>query len=351
MTFPGVAPIPLARRALVVALAGFLGWVAGDLLGIGEKFTAISAVIISQAPSLGKSLIRTRRRIVGTIVGVIFGGIALWLIGSGPWQMLLAIFVAYLVAGLAGLGEGARVAALGALAVVIAPLGGPVQTGVIRFLDIAVGALIALVVTVVVYPQRAEEGVVKGFAEILDRLSRALRPVLEPGIGVQAARRAGTLDAELSELQDRVVALQPLIRQSEHEPGARHRHPAVVGEALTRLLAGSSAVATELARLRVDAPEGFSEAGAALGSKICDQLEAASSAIAAGRPVPAFEDAGDLPLALYGETERLVKTPGIGLDTRDKLRLVALSAELRSLAHMVAALEGISIEVDAGQPA
>lgn len=328
-----------------MALAGFLGWAVGDLLGIGEKFTAISAIIVAQAPSIGKSLIRTRRRLLGSIVGVAFGGLALALVGSGPWQMFLAIFVSYVVAGLVGLADGARVAALGALAVVIAPIGGPLHSAVFRFLDIAVGAVIALAVTLVVYPRRAEADVVSGFAEIPDRLSRKLRPVVEAGCGKQASERAEGLKAEISELRERIIELAPLIRQSEHEPGARHRRPALVAEGLQRLLAASEAVAQELTLIRDEAPEPFSLASAELGAAICDQLEAASVAIADGHALPPFPSASPLSLALYGATEAIAENPDGLDDTRQALRLIALSAELRRLAHLVEAMEGLSVEV------
>lgn len=343
--------VPLARRALVVALAGFLGWLAGDLLGIGEKFTAISAVIVSQAPSIGKSVVRTRRRVLGTVVGVIFGGLALWLIGSGPWQMFVAIFVAYAIAGLVGLGEGARVAALGALAVVIAPIGGPLHSAVLRFLDISIGAVIALAVTLLVYPRWAERQVVGGFAEIPERLSAALRPFLSVNCGLEAARRATGFQEEVSELRQRLIELTPLINQSKHEPGAKHRRPAVVAEALQRLLAASETVARELSRLDADAPPAMARACATLGTAVCDQLDTVSAAISAEEPIPAFPDSGPLAHDLYEQTEMLVAGSDATANLREELRLVAYSAELRRLAHLVDAMQGLAVEAGADEAA
>ena len=142
--------VPIGRRALVVALSGLIAYQVGELLDIGFKFIAISAVIVSQAPSLGRSLIKIRKRTLGTLVGVLAGALVLWLLGTGPAEVFIAIFIGYTIAALMGLGDASRIAGLGALAVVLAPAGGPLESAGILFLDFILGAVIGLIVMLII---------------------------------------------------------------------------------------------------------------------------------------------------------------------------------------------------------
>ncbi len=333
--------IPIGRRALVVALSGLIAYEVGGLLGIGNKFIAISAVIVSQAPSLGRSLIKIRKRTLGTLVGVLAGALILWLLGSGPLEIFIAIAIGYIVAALLGLGDASRIAALGALAVVMAPVGGPLISAGIRFLDIFLGALIGLVVMLIIYPDRASPKVLAGLAAIPEKLADLLTGLSASDWTSETGADSAAAMERISELRNEIGNLRPLINEAGHEPGSRDHHPALVASVLQHMLGAADAVFEERGRIRTEPPKAFAAAAQRLASRTAEQLAAAAPAIRSLQPIGEFPDQSALCHALLQETEHLITDESA--DSRRLIRLVGYSTELRRLAHFTASLEGLTV--------
>jgi len=333
--------VPIGRRALVVALSGLIAYEVGNLLGIGNKFIAISAVIVSQAPSLGRSLIKFRKRTIGTLVGVLAGALILWLFGTGAAQIFVAILFGYTVAALMGLGDASRIAALGALAVVLAPAGGPLLSAGVRFLDIFLGAVIGLIVMLIVYPDRASPKVLVGLAAVPEELAKLLSDLSGSDWTSETATKAAEAQKNIRQLQGDLGNLRPLIQEAGHEPSSRHQHPQMVASILLHMLGAADSVFEELRRLRALPPVAFAEAAQRVASRTSEQLAAAAIAIRATEPVGEFPDQSEICHALLQETEELINNPPA--DSHEMIRLVGYSTELRRLAHLTESLEGLTV--------
>ena len=333
--------VPIGRRALVVALSGLIAYQVGELLDIGFKFIAISAVIVSQAPSLGRSLIKIRKRTLGTFVGVLAGALVLWLLGTGPAEIFIAIFLGYTVAGLMGLGDASRIAALGALAVVIAPAGGPLESAGIRFLDISLGAVIGLIVMLIIYPDRAGPKVLVGLAAVPEELAKLLSGLAASDWTSETATKAAEAQKSIRQLQADLGELRPLIKEAGHEPSSRHQHPAIVAATMMHMLGAADSVIEERRRLRSLPPVAFREAAQRVALRTSEQLAAAAIAIRTTEPVGEFPDQSEICHALLHETEELINNPPA--DSHEMIRLVSYSTELRRLAQFTDSLEGLTV--------
>src|SRR5208337_401694 len=99
----------LLIHAAKTALAAALCWWLAMRFGLHDGYWgAISAIIVLQS-NFGSTITASRDRLLGTLIGALFG-FAFSLFGALPWNYLLAVIAAVTVCGLLGFRSSSRLA-------------------------------------------------------------------------------------------------------------------------------------------------------------------------------------------------------------------------------------------------
>ncbi len=203
------------RLGLRVSVAGVGAYLLAALLDLPQGYWAVfSAVIVMQA-SVGGSVKATMDRLVGTLGGAVIGGVAaMFAMHGSTTTVAIALAAALVPVGfLAGVDARFRIAPVTAAIVLVSPFGHdatPFWFTVDRVLEIALGSIVALAVSVLILPGRAHSMLTDGAGKLLrllgDFLVTALAAATEPGDGadlrrlqIATRRTLVTLDAAADE--------------------------------------------------------------------------------------------------------------------------------------------------------
>jgi uncharacterized membrane protein YccC len=138
-----------AQTGLAAGIAWFL---ADDVLDHDRPFFAPIAAVIVLGASLGERLRRAVEILVGVALGILVGGVAIELIGSGAWQVGVSVAVAMLVAVFLG-GSPVVVVQSAATAVLVATFATSAGSFVhSRFFDALVGGGVGVLVMALLLP-------------------------------------------------------------------------------------------------------------------------------------------------------------------------------------------------------
>jgi uncharacterized membrane protein YgaE (UPF0421/DUF939 family) len=185
----------LAGQAGVAA--GLAWFVAHDLIGSPNPFFAPIAAVITLAVSVGQRLRRTAELVIGVAIGIGIGDAIIALIGRGPWQVGLVVFLAIVAATAVG-GGSALVVQAASSAVLVATLttgsGVPPYS---RFIDALTGGLVGLAVMAVLLPLNPLTVVRRAAGPALDVLADGLHEVA----AALAERDAERIEAVLARLR------------------------------------------------------------------------------------------------------------------------------------------------------
>ncbi|HUI97566.1 MAG TPA: FUSC family protein [Xanthobacteraceae bacterium] len=210
------AELALALRVTVAAVLAFV--VSAALHVPLPLWTVLTAVILTQA-TFGSSLKATIDYMLGTFCGAIYGGAIAVLI---PHESELARVgvLALTVAPLALLGgikpSFATASFTGVLVLMVPEIAhvSPVQSSLYRMIEVAVGALTALIASLIVVRTRAQSLLVDAAAGMLDLMAQALP---EFAAALIAGRDAETLSALQDRIGDALGRLETLAGQVRHE--------------------------------------------------------------------------------------------------------------------------------------
>lgn len=193
--------LTLAVRITVAAIAAL---VAAQQLGLPLPLWAVLTAMIVTQMSVGRSLKATGDYLVGTIGGAIYGGLVAILIPHDSELSLLIVMV-IAVAPLALLAAGRpsmNVVPITAIIILLLPgmtHASPLASAINRVLEVALGAVIGLIVSFLVLPSSAHRQMRLAAARILELMARALTALID---GIERG-----LDAdELHRLQDGIGA-------------------------------------------------------------------------------------------------------------------------------------------------
>ena len=183
-----------------VTVAAILSLVAAQQLGLPLPLWAVLTAVIVTQMSVGRSLKATGDYLSGTVGGAIYGGLVAVLIPHES-ELALLIVLVIAVAPLALLAAGRpnmNVVPITAIIILLLPgltHADPLSSAVNRVFEVALGAVIGLVVSFVVLPSSAHRQTRQAASRILDLMARALTALID------GLRRG--LDAdELHRLQD-----------------------------------------------------------------------------------------------------------------------------------------------------
>lgn len=145
-------------------------------LGLDNSYWAVITAIIVVQSSVGGSLKATVDRFVGTVGGSVWGvAVALALPHQGPLPLGIALLVTLApLAVLASFRPAYRVAPITAMILLLVPLheaGGLLYSGIDRILEIGLGGVVAMLVTIFVLPSRAHSQVAASAAHALEAMA------------------------------------------------------------------------------------------------------------------------------------------------------------------------------------
>jgi hypothetical protein len=229
---PGVEPIEARdilswehRRLLIhaakTALAASLCWWLGSRFGLHEGYWgAISAIIVLQS-NFGATLAASRDRILGTLIGAIFG-FSFSLFGSLPWNYILAVLAAMVLCGLLGLRSSSRLAGVTITIVMLVQSANSHWTLALhRVGQVLLGIVLAIAVSTLVLPDRAGLRLRDGLAQEFLTLGTFFEALLQGFRGPAAENLAALRENCLAMLRTNNQLLEAARNEPSGGPGWR----------------------------------------------------------------------------------------------------------------------------------
>lgn len=213
--------------AVQAGLAAALAWVvARELLGNREPTFAPLAAVGVIGSALGNRTRRTAELVIGVLLGLLVGDLLIGLVGTGPWQAGVVVFLAIAAAVIAR-GSGALMVQAGGTAALVATLTPSTpDLELPRTLNALVGGTVGLLVVLVLAPlnpvravRRIADPSLNRFAHDLSASARALAVRDAPGVE-QVLDRMRAADPQLSQISEVVAAAEEVARLS---PARWHR--------------------------------------------------------------------------------------------------------------------------------
>ena len=167
----GAAIWSRVKPAVKTAIAGVAAWYAASLCRLPEAYWAsISALVVMQS-SVGATVSSSWTRLAGTAVGAVVGGT---FVAAGAANMLcfgIAVAIAVFLCTVLRLAESQRLATVTvAILMLIGRANSPWVMALHRFLEVAIGIVAALMISVVIWPSQARKAIRKGISEALASL-------------------------------------------------------------------------------------------------------------------------------------------------------------------------------------
>jgi uncharacterized membrane protein YccC len=151
------------KQPLKTAVASAGAMAAYEGLHLQHGYWAVISAIIVLQSNLGRSIRASSNRLIGTAIGATIGAVTFHFTGRSVGGLAIAVGLTIWVCTLARLFDSFRLAGVTASIVMLIGEGTALRTGVDRFVDVALGVLIALLVTSI-WPSRARADLRKAIA-------------------------------------------------------------------------------------------------------------------------------------------------------------------------------------------
>jgi uncharacterized membrane protein YgaE (UPF0421/DUF939 family) len=143
------------KHAAKTGLAAALSFYLASFLHLPESYWAAISAIIVMYSDVSRTLKASGQRLVGTAIGVSIGGAFAALFGQRIWAFGVAVTLTVLVCALLGFAEAARLAGVAvAIVMLVSRPGSPWIAALHRFLEVSFGIVIAVVVSVLIWPSK-----------------------------------------------------------------------------------------------------------------------------------------------------------------------------------------------------
>src|SRR5271169_2222583 len=350
------------RLCCRVTLAALATYALAEFLHLPLVLWAVLTAIIVTQLSVGRTLKATIDYFVGTLSGAVFSSLVATLIPHESELGTLAVLAVALapLALLAAIKPSFTVAPFTAVMVLLVPMLthiSPLESAYYRVIEVALGGVVALAVSFLVFPERAHGLLIESAARLLDLMAAALGELLDgfgqkldagsvrriqDGIG-EAVAGLGTIESEVQ--RERLTYLfvkpdlAPLMRTL-----LRLRHDLVmIGRAIVMPLpeAFQARLGPALARFRETATDYLRRSGVALMRRRAPPtLDALESALGDYNAAMAALRSEGLTRALSGDEAEHFFTLGFALEQlnrnfRDLARCVG-SAKIGDIASPAA---------------
>jgi uncharacterized membrane protein YccC len=224
--------------SLRVTLAALLALVGAQFVGLPlPLWSVLTAVIVTQL-SVGRTLKASIDYMLGTIGGSIYGGaVAILIPHTTEFALLAVLMIAVAPLALyAALRPGMNVVPISAIIVLLVPFlnsGSPLDSAINRILEVALGALVGLLVSALVVPSSAHRLTRQAAAGMLEQMAAAM-------VDLMAGVRDGLELTELNRVQDAIgltlIDLNTVGNEAERERSARLSSEADTGPLRRTLL-------------------------------------------------------------------------------------------------------------------
>ena len=310
---------PRWRFAARVTASGLLGYAAAQVLHLPLEglWIILTAIVVTQA-SAGGSVRATLQYIIGTIGGAVYAGILGILVPHGtPLATAGVIALAIAPLGLvAAFNPNFRVAPFSAVLVLLlaGQFGeGPIASAVTRTAEVALGGLIAVIVSLVVFPERAQELRLKAAVGLIRRLARELLRLvagftgeIDPATNSRIQNDIGAAVADFQQITAEAQHELMVTFASQPDPGPLSRTMLRLRHDLVIIGRASIKPLPEPLRSRLGAP--LSRVAASASDFLNDSATALSE-----RNAPPPLDGYEAALAAYTEEVEAVRSEGLTL--------------------------------------
>jgi uncharacterized membrane protein YccC len=173
------AALESAKQAIKTAVAGLISLYLTTIFQLPQGYwAAITALIVMQS-NVGATLSASRTRLAGTAVGAVVGGVFVGMFGMSALGFALAVTIAFFVCDLLRLGESQRLATVTVAIIMLIPHTSAAWVIALhRFTEVALGILVALVVSLTLWPNHARRRVRLELADVLLKLGDLYRAVM-----------------------------------------------------------------------------------------------------------------------------------------------------------------------------
>ena len=330
------------RRRLLIdaaktALAAALCWWLALRFGLHDGYWgAISAIIVLQS-NVGATVTASRDRLLGTFMGAGLG-FACSVFGSLPWNYILAMLLAIIVCGLLQWRNSARLAGVTITIIMLVSKTGPrLGLALDRVGEVLLGIVVALLVSTLVFPDRARLWLRDGLAQEFLVLGSFFEAILEGFRGAPSPDLL-TLREDAQQLMRKNSQLLEAARNEPSSPGWREGLSMLsqFGRSLFDALVAlefsvkdshedrfAQKFEPELPRLAVDIRTGFHHVASCI-YKWRFQV--------APQEVNLEQDIADLEARMDA-----VRHTGIGFSQAEILRLYAVQLHLKQIARLLRA--------------
>ena len=328
------------RFSLRMTAAGLVALIVAQslTLPLHGLWVVLTAVVVTQM-SVGGSLRATIEYTIGTLGGAIYAaaiGVLVPHAGAIAQGSVLALTIAPL-AFVAAINPNFRVAPFSAVLVLLlsGQLGeGPIESAFTRFLEVALGGAIAIIVSLLVFSQRAHHLGAEAAAQILQRMAKDF-PELLAGF----TRR---LDAnKIRQLQDdlgrSVIAFQEIAAEAKRErlvSLGSEPDPGPLSRTLLRLRHDFVIIGRAVTPLPSDIAQRLDPLLSRLRDDVSEFLGGSATALILRRNSPSLQPA-EVALKAYGLAISSLRNEGLtrALSNSEVERLFALSFALEQLHH------------------
>jgi uncharacterized membrane protein YgaE (UPF0421/DUF939 family) len=144
------------KEPVVIASTAVICLCLAQWLNLPQGYWAVMSSIIVMQSSVQETISASLTRLIGTAIGAIIGGIFLDLFGVHVWVFGIAVMLVVLTCILLNLKQSYRLAAVtvGIILLVNHPES-PWMTAFHRFLEVSLGVVVALVISIVLNPEYA----------------------------------------------------------------------------------------------------------------------------------------------------------------------------------------------------
>jgi uncharacterized membrane protein YccC len=321
------------RFSLRMTAAGLLALIVAQSLALPLHglWVVLTAVVVTQM-SVGGSLRATIEYTIGTLGGAVYAaaiGVLVPHAGTIAQGVVLAVTIGPL-AFAAAINPNFRVAPFSAVLVLLlsGQIGeGPIESAFTRFLEVALGGAIAIIVSVLVLSQRAHGLGVETAAQILQRMARGFPELL--------AGFTQRLDAD--NLGSSVIAFQGIAAEAKRErlvALGSEPDPAPLSRTLLRLRHDFVIIGRAVTPFPSEIAQRLGPLLSRVGQDVSEFLSGSATALTLRRDSPSLQ-AAEASLRSYGLAINSLRNEGLtrALSDSEVERLFALSFALEQLHH------------------
>lgn len=327
----------LLIHAARTALAASLCWWLARRFGLHDGYWgAISAIIVLQS-NFGATLTASRDRILGTLIGAIFG-FSFSLFGTLPWNYILAVFASIAVCGLLGFRSSSRLAGVTVTIVMLVQSSSHKDIAFDRVMQVVLGILIALIVATLVFPDRARLALRDGLAQEFLVFGALFEAILQGFRGAAAENLDKLRDDALTILRSNDQLLQASHNEPSGGPGWREGLAVLtqIGHSIS-----DSLVALELA-VKGSSDDDYAEQLEPALSQLAADIHSGFNYVAGcihnwrfNVPPPKLQLEEDI--ARLEECMQALRPRGIAFSQAEILRAYAVQLHLKQIARLLRA--------------